>query len=272
MPRIKLVDQSMYYMDRGEGRTIVLLHSYLANAFMWTPQVQALEAHYRVIVPDLWGHGSSGPLPKGTEGLAALTRQLQQLLDSLEVERYVLVGQSIGGMLAAELASISPARAEGVVLIGTHLGAEPAGPQAYFLDMLDRLEASGAFSPALLDEAVSLFFRGSASTTASLKASFRKQLSSRSAEALRESIIPIGRMIFQRVDRRSLLDGLAAASTLVMCGEHDSVRPPSESREMAERIGCRYVEVPDASHTSNLEQPEFVTQALLSFLAKLDRR
>lgn len=112
MPRIKLVDQSMYYMDRGEGRTIVLLHSYLANAFMWTPQVQALEAHYRVIVPDLWGHGSSGPLPKGTEGLAALTRQLQQLLDSLEVERYVLVGQSIGGMLAAELASISPARAD----------------------------------------------------------------------------------------------------------------------------------------------------------------
>ena len=267
MPKIQLMDRPLYYMDRGKGRVVVLLHSYLANAFMWTPQVQALEAHYRVIVPDLWGHGSSGALPRGTEDLLALTRHLQQLLDHLEVERCVLVGQSVGGMLGAELALLSPARVAGVVLMGTYLGPEPAKQRAYFLDLLDRIETDGGFSPALLDEVVALFFRGSASSTASLMASFRKQLATRPAQVLRESIVPIGRMIFQRADRRSLLHGLDAASTLVMCGAHDAVRPPSEAQEMAKCIGCRYVEVPDASHTSNLEQPAFVTRELFGFLA-----
>jgi len=117
----------------------------------------------------------------------------------------------------------------------------------------------------------SLFFRDSGSGAVSLKSSFRKQLSSWSADVLRQSIVPIGRMIFQRADRRSSLHALDPASTLVMCGAYDPVRPPSESREMAQRIGCQYLEVPNASHTSNLEQPDFVTQALLGFLGELDR-
>ena len=61
---------------------------------------------------------------------------------------------------------------------------------------------------------------------------------------------------------------LDAASTLVMCGDQDKPRPPSEAREMAELIGCPCVLVPEAGHISNLENPGFVTQTLLAFLAE----
>lgn len=269
MPKFSLEGRPLYYMDRGKGAAVVLLHSYLANAFMWTPQIRALEQHYRVIVPDLWGHGSSGALPEGVDDLTALTGHMRSLLDSLDLETFFVVGQSVGGMLAAELAFTAPERVNGLVLMGTYLGQEPATPQTYFLSLLDKVEECGGFTPALIDEVTSLFFQSEgAGAVASLKASFQKQLASWRGEVLQGSIVPIGRMIFKRRDLRSRLHELDAASTLVMCGEHDKVRPPSESLEMAQRIGCRYTEVAGASHTSNLEQPEFVTRALLDFLAQ----
>lgn len=261
----------MYYMHRGKGAVVVLLHSYLANAFMWTPQIKTLEQRYRVVVPDLWGHGSSGALPKGTDDLTALTYHIRSMLDSLDLETCFVVGQSVGGMLAAELALMAPERISGLVMMGTYLGQEPVMPRAYFMSMLDKVEACEAFTPALIDEVASMFFQSDRSNAApSLKASFQKQLASWPAEVLRGSIVPIGRMIFNRRDLRFRLHELDADSTLVMCGEHDQVRPPSESLEMAQCIGCRYMEVPGASHTSNLERPEFVTHELLAFLSELE--
>ncbi len=53
-----------------------------------------------------------------------------------------------------------------------------------------------------------------------------------------------------------------------MCGDQDKPRPPGEARDMAELIGCPWVLVPEAGHISNLENPDFVTQALLEFLAE----
>lgn len=271
MPRINIAGHPLYYMDRGKGAVVVLLHSYLANAFMWTPQVRALEERYRVIVPDLWGHGTSSALPQGADDLTALTCHIRSLLDSLELETCFVIGQSVGGMLAGELALMAPERVSGLVLMGTHLGPEPAVPLVYFMSLLDRVEACGEFTPALIEEVTSMFFTSEASNAVpALRASFRKQLSSWSAEVLRGSIVPIGRMIFKRRDLRFRLHELCAAFTLVMCGQHDTVRPPAESLEMARHIGCRYTEVPGAGHTSNLEQPEFVTHALLAFLAELE--
>jgi pimeloyl-ACP methyl ester carboxylesterase len=271
MPKISIAGQPLYYMDRGRGAAVLLLHSYLANAFMWTPQIRVLEECYRVIVPDLWGHGSSGALPQGANDLTALTCHIRSLLDSLDLETCFVVGQSVGGMLACELALTAPERVNGLVMMGTYLGPEPAMPQAYFMSMLDKVEACEGFTPALIDEVTPMFFRSEESNAiSSLKISFHKQLASWPAGILQASIIPIGRMIFQRRDLRFHLHELNAASTLVMCGEHDKVRPPSESLEMARRIGCRYMEVPGASHTANLERPEFVTHALLAFLVELE--
>ena len=54
----------------------------------------------------------------------------------------------------------------------------------------------------------------------------------------------------------------------MVCGDQDIPRPPAEAKEMAGLIGCQHVLVPEAGHISNLENPEFVTETLLAFLAE----
>ena len=78
----------------------------------------------------------------------------------------------------------------------------------------------------------------------------------------------MGRITFGREDLLPRLGELNAATTLVICGDQDKPRPPGEAREMAELIGCPCVWVPDAGHISNLENPQFVTEVLLGFLAE----
>ncbi|MDR5663958.1 alpha/beta fold hydrolase, partial [Burkholderia cenocepacia] len=89
---------------------VLLGHSYLWDATMWAPQIDALSRRYRVIVPDLWGHGASGALPDGTHTLDDLATQASALLDALEIEQCAVVGLSVGGMWGARLALREPQR------------------------------------------------------------------------------------------------------------------------------------------------------------------
>ncbi|EJM80160.1 putative hydrolase or acyltransferase of alpha/beta superfamily [Pseudomonas sp. GM74] len=112
-----------------------------------------------------------------------------------------------------------------------------------------------------------IFFRPGIDPQSALYRDFRASLEALPADRLRESIVPMGWITFGRDDRLLRLGELDAATTLVMCGDQDKPRPPSEAREMAELIGCPWVLVPEAGHISNLENPEFVTETLLAFLA-----
>jgi pimeloyl-ACP methyl ester carboxylesterase len=81
----------------------------------------------------------------------------------------------------------------------------------------------------------------------------------------------MGRITFGREDLLPRLGELNAASTLVLCGDQDKPRSPSEAKEMAELIGCPWALVPESGHTSNLENAQFVTEVLLAFLSEQNR-
>ena len=267
MPMINIDGSSMFFVDWGSGKPVVLLHGYLGNASMWSSQLVELEQHYRVIVPELWGHGNSDPLPAEVRDLHALVRHIEQLLDALTIEKCVLVGQSIGGMLAAELALILPHRVAGLVLMNTYLGDEPSNAKSRIMAMIDQAEADNGFSDELIDQIEPMFFlQDENESTIKARHVFRKELASMDSARLSGSIIPIGRMIFNRPDLRRRLPELMGIPALVMCGEYDVVRPPSESMEMAELLGCPYVEVSGAGHSASVERPDFVTHALIDFI------
>jgi pimeloyl-ACP methyl ester carboxylesterase len=120
----------------------------------------------------------------------------------------------------------------------------------------------------LLDIVVPIFFRPGIDPQSALYQDFRASLAALPAERLRESVVPMGRITFGRDDLLPRLGQLNPATTLVMCGDQDKPRPPSEAKEMAELIGCPCVLVPQAGHISNLENAGFVTEALLAFLAE----
>jgi pimeloyl-ACP methyl ester carboxylesterase len=265
MPAHTVRHSTLHYQDHGTGFPVLLGHSYLWDAAMWAPQIDALSRRYRVIVPDLWGHGASGALPDGTQTLDDLAAHASALLDALQIDRCAVVGLSVGGMWGARLALREPQRVRSLVIMDASLEAEPVATRTRYFAMLDAIEAAGRIAPALLDAIVPLFFRPGANLADPVPVAFRRALESLPEDRLRQSIVPLGRLIFGRPDTLSTLSALDPARTLLMCGAGDVARPPSETEKMAGVIGCRHLLVPDAGHISNLENPAFVTRALLDW-------
>lgn len=271
MPFFTVDGQPLHYIDQGAGPAVLLAGSYLWDQAMWAPQIAALSQHYRVIALDLWGHGESGPVPEGTASLDDIARQAWALIDHLGIERITLVGLSVGGMWGVRAALSAPQRINGLVLMDTYAGKEPEPTRQYYFALLKQIEETGEITPQVLDIVVPIFFRPGIDPQSPLYQQFRASLAALPADRLRNSIVPMGRMTFGRDDWMPRLGELNAATTLVMCGDQDKPRPPSEAREMAELIGCPWVLVPDAGHISNLENPPFVTEALLKFLSERNR-
>ncbi|VVN30200.1 3-oxoadipate enol-lactonase 2 [Pseudomonas fluorescens] len=268
MPFVTIDGQKLHYIDQGTGPAVLLAGSYLWDHAQWVPQVLALSQHYRVIAPDLWAHGQSGPLPAGTTSLDDIARQQLKLLDHLEIDRVTLIGLSVGGMWGARLALAAPQRIQGLVLMDTYLGSEPEPTRDYYFSLLKQIEDTGEVTPALLDIIVPIFFRPGIDPQSALYQGFRAALAALPADRLRESIVPMGRITFGRDDLLSRLGELKGHTTLVMGGDQDIPRPPAEGKEMAGLIGCPFVLVPEAGHISNLENPRFVTEVLVEFLVQ----
>ncbi|SSB94508.1 Pimeloyl-ACP methyl ester carboxylesterase [Pseudomonas sp. 43mfcvi1.1] len=268
MPFATIDGQPLHYLDQGQGPVVLLGSSYLWDHTMWAPQIEVLSRHFRVIALDLWGHGQSGQLPEGMTSLDDLAHQALTLMDHLDIDCFHLVGLSVGGMWGARLALAAPERVQSLVLMDTYVGVEPEPTRLYYFSLFDKIEASGSIPEPLLDIVVPIFFRPGIDPQSALYQQFRATLAALPTDRLRDSIVPLGRIIFGRDDILPRLHALDAKRTVVMCGDQDKPRPPSEALEMAELIGCPHVLIPEAGHISNLENPEFVTEALLEFLAR----
>ena len=111
-------DAQLYYQSVGQGPPLLLLHYFGGCAQNWEPHVARLAQQYRLIIPDLRGHGrSTNPAGQFTHRQAAL--DLFALLDELGVERIKTMGMSSGGMTLLHMATQQPERIEAMVLIGT---------------------------------------------------------------------------------------------------------------------------------------------------------
>jgi pimeloyl-ACP methyl ester carboxylesterase len=107
----------MHYQILGEGPPLVLLHWFGACGAIWQPHLDRLSRHYRLIVPDLRGHGrSSNPAGEFTHRQAA--HDIFALLDHLGIQRFKAMGISSGGMTLIHMATQQPGRVEAMVLIG----------------------------------------------------------------------------------------------------------------------------------------------------------
>ncbi|AVS76302.1 2-succinyl-6-hydroxy-2,4-cyclohexadiene-1-carboxylate synthase [Paracidovorax cattleyae] len=256
------------YQDRGRGPAVLLGHSHLGNSTMWEPQIRALSRCYRVIAPDLWGHGASGPLPRGTHDLQALAGHMLSVLDALQIDEFAVIGLSAGGLWGAELARLAPGRVRSLALMGAHLGAEPEATHRHYSDLLDAIEAAGRITPSLVQAIVPLFFRVGTDLDAPHPAAFAHGLASMPADRLRDSVIPLGRLLLARGGAPGRLAALDPATTLMMCGDSDTACPPRGMQDLAASLGCDAVLVPAAGHLSNLDNPEAVNHHLLRWLER----
>lgn len=259
-------DKTMHYIDKGEGPVLVFGHSFLFDKEMWKPQISVLAQNYRCIVPDLWSHGDSDSAPSDTNNLQDYAKDILTLLDSLKVDTFSLIGLSVGGMWATELTTMVPKRVKSLVLMDTFVGLEPEVTHAKYFAMLDLIKDLQKVPQVLIEQVTPMFFtKDVEQTNPELSHNLSKNLASLEGQKAIDTA-QIGRMIF---GRRDAFDELYkfALPTLIMVGDQDLPRPPLEAQLMQDAIsGSKLILVPNAGHISNLEQPGFVTDKLVTFL------
>ena len=96
----------IYIGDEGKGSPLVLIHGFLGSSKMWEPQIKFFKDHFRVITPDLPGFGKSNKA-KSHNNIQSIANLLLDCLDEKKIDKFYLLGHSMGGMIVQEMAKIS---------------------------------------------------------------------------------------------------------------------------------------------------------------------
>jgi 3-oxoadipate enol-lactonase len=248
------------YTIEGSGPWVVMSHSLACSLEMWDPQVAALAAKYKVLRFDTRGHGRSDA-PAGAYTLEQLADDVHGLLQALKVERPHFVGLSMGGMIGMTYALKYPDRLRSLVLCDTssRLGPEV---QPVWDDRIKTATEKGM--KPLVEPTLKRWF------TEAMMAK-RPPVVDKVAAMIRTTpaagyagcchAIP-------KIDVTARLKEIACPIQVIV-GEQDAGTPVAMSREIqAAARGSELVIIPNASHLSNLEQPEAFNRALLAFLAR----
>ncbi len=254
------------YLEAGAGVPVLFLHGIGGAARVWTPQLDAFAAAgYRALAWDMPGYGGSAPLPLAT--MDALAAALGGFIAELGLDRPVLVGHSIGGMVVQRLLAEAPHAARAVVLAQTSAAfgsKDPAWEQAFISARLGPLDAGRGMAD--LAEAMVADLVGDAPDPAGV-ALAQDCLARTPDSTYRDSVLAM-----PGFDQRAAL-GRIAVPTLLLAGSRDRSAPAAGMERMAARIpGARCVVLDGVGHLANLERPAEFNAAVLGFLdAKLSR-
>lgn len=253
------------YDDYGPGPVVVLLHGFPLSRKMWSEQESSLGSMYRMIVPDLRGHGKSAA-PDGVYPIEAMADDVVELLDALQIkEPVVLGGLSMGGYVALALMARHPERFRALMLIDTRASADTPEAAQGRETLAKAVEEAGNAGPAVESMLPKFFSVVTRQRHPDRVAAIRKIMEKTTVRTIAGSL----RGMAARPDRTAELPQIKVP-TLVLVGADDIVTPPSVARAMADAIpGAKYVEIPDAGHLAPLENPEATDAAILKFLDSL---
>lgn len=251
----------IHYLDpHPDGcPAVLLLHGLGATGASWTLQLPALAAAgYRPLAPDLPGFGDS-PYDGRGWSIPGVAARMAALLEELGTGPAHIVGISMGGVIAQQLALDFPALTRSLVLVNTFAVLRPATWKGwlYFLWRFIIVNTLGLEAQAKF-VARRIFPEPQ---DAPLREVLIASISSADRRAYRRAMLALG--LF---DSRPRLAQIRAPA-LVLTGERDSTVAPARQRLLADGIpGARQVVIPDAGHAVSVDQPEAFNRLLLDFL------
>lgn len=262
MPTARIDDVDIYFEEHGSGFPLLLLMGFGDGCGAWANQIPAFSARYRTIAFDHRGVGRS-EAPPGGYSIPQFSDDAFALLDHLGVERAHLVGYSMGGRVAQDMAAKHPKRIAGMVLAAS--AAKPNALNVYSLKAGAYLyrtfgpEAASAFGPLI-------------SFTNDYFAAHLPELVDKLGKP-QESPMPLhayeGHVrAIEEHDSTPVL-GQITAPTLVLMGEHEWLNPKADADIMLNGIGgSRLGVLAGGGHGFLWETPEAFNQAVLEFLAE----
>ena len=258
MPDMVVNRHRLHFEQAGAGDALVFLHGLGSCGQDWLLQMQALSDGFRVIAPDLRGHGESDA-PQGRVRVSDLAGDVTGLLDTLGVERAHLVGLSLGGCVAQQIALDCPARVRSLTLVNTFARFDLGEPRTAILVVL-RLAVLGTLGLPTQARLVAarLFPKPE---QAPLRQIAAQRIAANDPATYRRMLIAI-----QQFDVRDRL-GEIGCPTLVIAGERDTTAPLRAKRFLAEHIsGARLEIVADSGHATPVDQPDAFNELLSRFL------
>jgi len=244
------------YRDEGAGAPLVLVHGVGGESGNWD-DVAARLAGFRVIRPDLRGHGRSAPI-RGPIRIDDLARDVSDVMDALGVQRARVAGFSLGGMVVQSLALGAPQRVEKLAILGAVSGrtAEEQGRARDRVEFL-RKEGLAAIAESNRERWFTDAFRSAHPDKVDLRV---RQLLACDAESYLQAFT-----VFSTTDLAARL-GELRMPVLVATGEHDAAATVRMARLMHERIaGSRLEILPGLRHSILIEAPETVAALLRGF-------
>lgn len=269
MPRVQVGDIQVSYMVRGEGEPLLLISGFGSNSAGWRPEfVEGLAESFQVITFDNRGTGESDQ-PDAPYSIAGMADDGVGLLNELGIERAHVVGISMGGMIAQELALRHPERVAGLVLGCTNCGGtDSVSASEEIIQLLaippdmDRREAVRRGWPAgFTDEFI-------AGNEALLWQQAERSLVNPTPLYARDRQMAA----IQEWGSGDRL-GEVQIPTLVITGDLDQLVPPENSRIIQERIaGSRLEVVEGAAHSFPTSHPEEAVRLMTAFLRAIPVR
>jgi 3-oxoadipate enol-lactonase len=260
MQRIRSDDAEIVYKVMGEGPPVVLLHPFPAHHEFWNPVTAALGARYRLILPDLRGHGDS----EVGEGPALMQKHavdIARVMDAARVGKVAFVGCSIGGYILFEFWRCFRERVTGLALFDTRAQADSAEGRANRLKSAADVLEQGT-EPFIESMIPKLIGRTTVTTRPDLVEGARAMMRKMSAK----DISLVQRGMAARPDSVADLKTINVP-TLIAIGEEDILAKVADGELMHQHIaGSQLKVIPKAGHYAPWEQPEAAGTVLRQFL------
>jgi 3-oxoadipate enol-lactonase len=260
MERVRSDDGEIFYEIRGSGPPVVLLHPFPCHHEFWNPVAEALDSRYRLILPDLRGHGDS-EIGEGPALMQKHAGDVARVLDAAGVAKAAFVGCSIGGYILFEFWRRFRERVTSLALCDTRPQSDTADGRA------NRLKAAAAVleqgtEPFIESMIPKLMGRTTVSTRPDLVDGARAMMRKMSAE----DISLVLRGMAERPDSVADLKAINVP-TLIVIGEEDVLSTVADGELMRQNIARSELKVvPKAGHYAPWEQPELVGKVLRQFL------
>lgn len=266
MPKAAVNGIELHYEEHGVGQPVLMISGLTADHFMFGFQVPALAPHFRCIVFDNRGVGQSSQ-PEGPYTIEQLADDAVALLDHLSIEQAHVVGASMGGAIAQEIAIRHPQRLLSAALLCSWAKSDERTRRflGVWTEVGQRLELAD-----YIEFVFSLCFTHRLYEVPGVLDTFKHQVLANPfpqtvAGLLGQAAACKGHDTLDRLDR-------IQAPTLVWAGSEDILLPPRCSRAIVERIpGAEYYETPEAGHGFVWERADETNTRLLDWLGRLGR-
>lgn len=262
MNTINVNNVNLHYQSVGNGKeTIVFSHGYLMDHSMFNGQMEAFKDRFRCIAFDHRGHGKSEVTKDGYE-IDNLTDDAIALIETLNLGAVHFVGLSTGGFVGMRIALRRPDLLKSLVLLDTSAESEDKKALKQYNLLLWMVKNVGWF--AVIGQVMPILFHKSFLKDSSRKAEVQ-QWKNIITRHNKDGIHAFGKGIFSR---DNVLDKLSTIEvpTAVMVGEYDVATPPILAKKIVAAIpNAKFYEITDAGHSSTVEQPAKVVEAMEEF-------